>query len=80
MHTTKKREKKTKKQKSHYSIPDLTTAIHAPPRQHLKYKFSKKNASKKGMLQHRRRPTNDFRFSLQEWMTLILFVHDCGWL
>ena len=43
-----KKEKKTKKQKSHYSISGLTTAIHPPPRQHLKYRLSKNDASKKG--------------------------------
>jgi hypothetical protein len=45
-----KREKKTKKQKSRYSISGLTTAIHPPPRQHLKYRLSKNGASRKGTL------------------------------
>jgi hypothetical protein len=48
MHIAKKKGKKTKKQKSRYNISGLTTAIHTPPRQHLKYRLSKNDASKKG--------------------------------
>jgi hypothetical protein len=48
MHTAKKRKRKLRNKKPRYSISDLTTAIHPLPRQHLKYRLSKNDASKKG--------------------------------
>jgi hypothetical protein len=48
MHTAKKTKKKTKKPKSRYSISGLTITIHQPPRQDLKYRLSKNDASEKG--------------------------------
>jgi hypothetical protein len=58
MHKAKKRENKTKKQKSRYDISGLATAIHPPPRQHLKYKRFKSDDSKNETVHQRRhRPT-----------------------
>jgi hypothetical protein len=42
-----KRLKKTKKEKSRYNILGLAIVIHPPPRQNLKYRFYKSDASKK---------------------------------
>jgi hypothetical protein len=50
MNTTKKEKRKLKKQKSRYNISGLATTIHPSPRQHLKYRLSKNDVSKKKTL------------------------------
>jgi hypothetical protein len=64
MHTTEKRKKNYKKEKSRYSdlFPEITALT--PPGQHQKASFSKSEASKKGIVHKLRRcPIIDLRFS-----------------
>jgi hypothetical protein len=59
MHTTIKHKKnyKKEKKKSRYSDLFLVAAVQPPPRQHKKFSFSKRNASKKETVhKHCRRP------------------------
>jgi hypothetical protein len=52
MHTA---PKKLRNKESLYSILAVGTIIYPPPRQHLKFRLFKNNASKKGTVHNRRR-------------------------
>jgi hypothetical protein len=55
---------KNKQKKNCHGIRALAATIQPPPRQHLNFRLSKSNASKKETVQkHHRRPIKDLRFS-----------------
>jgi hypothetical protein len=77
MHTTIKKRKNIKKQKSQYSILDLATTIYPPPRQHQRYRLSKSDSSKKKTVHQRhRRPTKYFRFFTLKIVTALKTIHQ----